>query len=207
MLTQLGSAGLELKPSKCVFFATKVSFLGHNLSEEGILPDPDNVAKILNWPVPQMVCDVRGILGLGSYYRLFMRNFSERVQPLVELTKKDKSFKWTEACQEALDDIKQALINPDIMAFPTDDGFFILNTDVSDETISAVLTQTQSGVEKVIAYGSQTLGKAEMNYCATDHELLAVRYFMEYYKHYLLGRHFRVWSDHEALKWLFSLKE
>ena len=77
-----------------------------------------------------------------------------RVQPLIELTKKDKPFKWTEACQEALDDIKQALISPDIMAFPTDDGFFILNTDASDETIGAVLTQTQSGVEKVIAYSS-----------------------------------------------------
>ena len=67
--------------------------------------------------------------------------------------------------------------------------------------------QIQSGVEKVIAYGSRTLCKAERNYCTTDPELLAVKYFMEYYKHYLLGRHFRVRSDHEALKWLFSLKE
>ena len=93
------------------------------------------------------------------------------------------------------------------MAFPTNDGQFILDSDASDETIGAVLMQIQSGVEKVIAYGSQTLGKAERNYCATDRELLAVKYFMEYYKQYLLGRHFRVHSDHEALKWLFSLKE
>ena len=198
---------LETEAKQVCVLHNKGVILGHNLSEEGILPDPDNVAKILNWPVPKIVCDVRGILGLGSYYHQFMRNFSERVQPLVELTKKDKPFKWTEACQEALDDIKQALISPDIMAFPADDGFFILNTDVSDKTISTLLTQTQSGVEKVIAYGSQTLGKAERNYCATDHELLAVKYFMEYYKHYLLGRYFRVWSGHEALKWPFSLKE
>ena len=175
--------------------------------KEGILPDPENVAKILNWPVPKTVHDVRGILGLGSYYRCFIRNFSERVQPLVNLTKKDKPFKWTEECQLAFEDIKQVLISPDIMAFPTDDGQFILDSDASDETIGAVLMQIQSGVEKVIAYGSQTLGKAERNYCATDRELLAVKYFMEYYKHYLLGQHFRVCSDHEALKWLFSLKE
>ena len=50
-----------------MFFVIKVSFLGHNLSKEGILPDPENVAKILNWPVPKTVHDVRGILGLGSY--------------------------------------------------------------------------------------------------------------------------------------------
>ena len=139
VLTHIGAAGLKLKPSKCVFFATKVSFLGHNLLKEGILPDPENVAKILNWPVPKTVCDVRGILGLGSYYRCFIRNFSERVQPLVNLTKKDKPFKWTEECQLAFEDIKQVLISPDIMAFPTDDGQFILDSDASDETIGAVL--------------------------------------------------------------------
>ena len=187
VLTRIGSAGLKLKPSKCVFFATKLSFLGHNLSKEGILPDPENVAKILNWPVPKTVQYVRGILGLGSYYCRFIRNFSERVQPLVNLTKKDKPFKWTEECQLAFEDIKQVLISPDIMAFPTDDGQLILDSDASDETIGAVLMQIQSRVEKVIAYGSQTLGKAERNYCATDRELLAVKYFMEYYKHYLLG--------------------
>ena len=109
------------------------------------------------------------------------------MQPLVNLTKKDKPFKWTEECQLAFEDIKQVLISPDVMAFPTDDGQFILDSDASDETIGAVLMQIQSGVEKVIAYGSQTLGKAERNYCATDRELLAVKYFMEYYKHYLLG--------------------
>ena len=129
------------------------------------------------------------------------------MQPLVNLTKKDKPFKWTEECQLAFEELKQVLISPAIMAFPTDDGQFILDSDASDETIGAVLMQIQSGVEKVIAYGSQTLSKPERNYCATDRELLAVKYFMEYYKHYLLGRHFRVRSDHEALKWLFSLKE
>ena len=72
VLTRIGSASLKLKPSKCVFFATKVSFLGHYLSKEGILPDPENVAKILNWPVPKTVRDVRGILGLGSYYCHFI---------------------------------------------------------------------------------------------------------------------------------------
>ena len=70
-----------------------------------------------------------------------------------------------------------------------------------------MLSQKQCNIEKVIAYGSQTLGKSERNYCATDWELLAIKYFMEYYKHYLLGCHFRVRSNHDTLKWLFSMKE
>ena len=116
-------------------------------------------------------------------------------------------FKWMEECQKAFDNIKHALISPDIMAFPPDNGKFIPNTDASDETIGAVLTQIQAGEEKVISYDSQMVGKSERNYCVTDQELLTVKYFMEYYKHYLLGQHFRVHSDHEALKWLLYLKE
>ena len=90
------------------------------------------------------------------------------MQPLVALTKNDKPFKWTKECQKDFENIKWALINPDIMAFPTDDGKFILNTNVSDDTIWTVLTQIQGGVEKVITYGSQTLGKSGSNYCVTD---------------------------------------
>ena len=105
------------------------------------------------------------------------------------------------------DNIKQALMSPDIMAFSIDDAFFILDTDVSDDKVGAVLPQVQDGVKKVIAYSSRTLGKSERNYCTTDMELLVVKYFIEYHKYYLFGRNFVVCSDHEALKWLFSLQE
>ena len=136
-----------------------------------------------------------------------MKDFSQRVQPLVALTKKNKQFKWSLECQAAFDDIKQALTRPDIMAFPTDHDLYIWDCDAAEDSIVCVLSQKPSNEEKVIAYGSQTLGKSERNYCATDRELLAVKYFMEYYKHYLLGCHFRVRSEHQALKWLFSMKE
>ena len=71
----------------------------------------------------------------------------------MALTKKEKPFKWTEQGQKAFDDIKQALISPKIMVFPSDDGKFILNTNASDETIGAVLTQIQAEVEIMIGYG------------------------------------------------------
>ena len=207
VLTRFGAAGLKLKPAKCLFFSDRVTFLGHVITREGILPDPDNLAKIANWPVPWNVREVRGIIGLGNYYRRFVKDYSKRVQPLVSLTKKNTPFKWTRECQEAFEDLKRALLGPDIMSFPTDDGLFILDTDASDETIGAVLSQVQLGREKVIAFGSRSLGKSERNYCATDRELLALKYFVQYYKHYLLGRKFVVRSDHESLKWLYSLKE
>ena len=69
-----------------------------------------------------------------------------------------------------------------------------------------MLSQIQNGQEKVIAYGSRPLSKSESNFCVTDKELLAIRYYVEYFRHYLLGRKFTVRSDHKALHWLFSMK-
>lgn len=67
--------------------------------------------------------------------------------------------------------------------------------------------QVQGGRKRVLAYGSRALNKAESNYCITEKELLAVRYFVEYFRQYLLGRRFRVRLDHQALTWLFKLKQ
>ncbi len=93
------------------------------------------------------------------------------------------------------------------MAHPRNDGLYILDTDASDTQIAGVLSQVQDGNERVVSYGSRTLNKAERNYCITDKELLAVRHFVEYYRQYLLGRQFLVRSDHQALTFLFRLKE
>ena len=167
VLTQIGAAGLKLKPSKCVFFAPKVPFLGHIVSQDRVSPDPHNITKIAKWPTPRNVREVDGILGIGNYYCRFVKDFSQKVQFLVALTKKNNQFKWSLECQAVFDYIKQALTRPDIMAFPTDDDLYILDCDAANDSIGCVLSQKQSN-EKVIAYGSQTLGKSERNYCATD---------------------------------------
>ena len=75
-----------------------------------------------------------------------MRNSSDRVKPLVALTKKDKPFDWTPECQAAFEDIKQALTTPGIMAFPIVDGHFILDTDASHDTGGTVLSQVHDGI-------------------------------------------------------------
>ena len=112
-----------------MLFSSKVFFLGCTLSEEEILSDPENVAKILNWPVPKTVHDMRGILGLASYSWCFIQNFSNSMWPPVAVTKKNKPFHWIKEHQKAFDDIKQALVNLDVIAFQTNDGEFILDTD------------------------------------------------------------------------------
>ena len=207
VLERIARAGLKLKPKKCHLFQEEVTFLGHVVSKRGVLPNPDNVVKMVNWPVPSTPTHVRSFLGMAQYYRRFVKNFSDVARPLTDLTKKGVTFKWTEACQTAFSTLKDTLLSPEVMAYPQNDGLFILDTDASLVAIGAVLSQVQKKVERVVAYGSRTLGKAERNYCTTDRELLAVKYFMEYYKHYLLGRRFLVRTDHQPLRYLHSLKE
>ena len=204
---RMRKANFKLKPEKCELLQSEVTFLGHIVSKDGVQPNVANVMKILEWPIPKNVTEVKQFLGLASYYRRMVKNFSLIAKPLNDLVKKDSTLKWDDKCQNAFDELKTKLTSSNIMAFPQESGQFILDTDASDFQIGSVLSQVQDGKEKVIAYASRTLNKSEKNYCVTDKELLAVRYFIEYFRHYLLGHHFLLRTDHQAIKWLFSLRE
>ena len=94
------------------------------------------------------------------------------------------------------------MTSPPILVMPDYVGEYIIDTDASDKSIGAVLSQRQGGVERVIAYASRSLDRRETNYCVTRRELLAVVHFLKYFKQYLLGRTFKVRTDHSALMWL-----
>ena len=93
-----------------------------------------------------------------------------------------------------------------MLAFPTVNGLFILDTDTSNTSLGAILSQVQGrgGGEKVIAFHSKSLSKNERNYCMTPKELLAVVVAVKTNHHYLCGRQFLIHTDHSALKWLLK---
>ena len=208
VLDRIKKAGLKLKASKSYLLQKEVIFLGHVVSGEGIKPSPTNVTKVVDWPTPKTAKQVKQFVAMASYYRRYVRNFASTARPMVDLTKKGKKFLWSEACENAFNSLKRALISADVMGYPLNEaGEFILDVDASDLGIGAVLHQVQGGKETVLAYASRSLNKAEANYCITEKELLAARYFIEYFRQYLLGRRFLVRSDHQSLVWLFQLKE
>jgi len=139
---------------------------------------------------------------LCQYYRRFVPNFSETAKPLHDLTKKGTQFQWTDDCQRAFDNLKAALSGATVLALPHDEGEFILDCDASDLAIGAVLSQVQDGEERPICYASQLYNKHERNYNVTRKELLAVVTFVRKFRLYLLGRPFRIRTDHAALQWL-----
>ena len=98
------------------------------------------------------------------------------------------------------------LVTAPILAHPDFTKPFILDTDASNHAIGAVLSQKIGDKERVIAYASRTLSKSERKYCVTRKELLALVYFVKYFRHYLYGRKFTARTDHGSLRWLMNFK-
>ena len=203
---RLQMANLKLSPKKCVLFREEVAYLGHIVSKDGIAPDPGKIDAVQRWPQPQNLTAVRSFLGLCSYYRRFIPNFSSIAKCLSQLTEKDKPFIWTTECEKAFQLLKTELTQAPILAYPNPEGQLILDTDASQFGIGAVLSQMQDDQERVLAYYSRTLTKPERRYCVTRKELLAVVQAMKHFHHYLYGTQLLVRTDHNALRWLMDFK-
>ena len=186
VLQRLHDAGLKLSPKRCILLQQSVPFLGHVVSDHVVPTDPKKIEAVRTWPSPQAVEDVKSFLGLCSYYRRFVRGFADIARPLYRLTKGQREFRWTSECEDAFRRLKALLTTAPILAFPTVDGLFVLDTDASNTGLGAVLSQVQGGggEEKVIAFHSKSLSKSERNYCMTRKELLAVIVAVKIYHHY-----------------------
>jgi len=131
VLQRLEDANLKLKPSKCCLMQTRVTFLGHIVSGEGLATDPEKIHLLKDWPTPTTLRHVRGFLGLTGYYRKFIKDYAKIATPLTSLMKKDHRFVWTADCQAAFDTLKEALLSPPVLTLPNDVDTFILDTDAA----------------------------------------------------------------------------
>ena len=157
--------------------------------------------------MPRNPRNIREFLGLVGYYRKFIAEFARRTKPLSDLLKQGREFHWGSDQQRSFDDMKDALSHAPILQFPDFEQPFVLTTDASDYAIGAVLSQGKLGHDLPVAYASRLLTKAERNYSATERECLAVVEYVRHFRHYLYGQNFIVVTDHQALRWLHSVKD
>ena len=203
---RLRHAKLKLGAPKCTFAAKEVSYLGHRVTEEGLLPDPSLLAAIRDIPPPKTATEVRSFLGLAGYYRQYVKGFAAIAAPLHALTRKDALFHWSEDCQAAFDQLKARLTTSPITAFPDFSQAFRLYTDASTAGLGAILAQVREGKERIICCASRALNKAEKSYPATKLECLAIVWAVAKFRPYLMAIPFEVFTDHYALQWLKTMR-
>jgi hypothetical protein len=127
-----------------------VSFLGHVISPEGIVVNPSKVRDVLDWKPPKSVHQVRSFLGLVSYYRMFILNFSKISKPITKLLKKDTKYVWSKDCDEAFQILKKLLTTSPVLAQPNIAKPFDVYCNASGTSLECVLMQEG----RVISYSS-----------------------------------------------------
>ncbi|UYV60625.1 hypothetical protein LAZ67_1001700, partial [Cordylochernes scorpioides] len=200
-------SNLRLNGKKCRFGFEEIEILGHVTSKHGIKPADHNVKAIRDFPRPSKTKEIQSFIGLCSYYRKFIKNFSRIADPLFKLTRKDSPFIWSESQEEAFITLKSLLTNPPILSHFDPEAPTQIHTDASNIGLGATLVQTINGQEKVISYISRSLSKPERNYSTTEKECLALVWSMSKLRPYLYGRRFKVMTDHHALCWLRNLRD
>ncbi|KAK3509395.1 hypothetical protein QTP70_033160 [Hemibagrus guttatus] len=211
VLSRLQQNHLYVKPEKCEFHWTTITFLGYVISRQGVEMDLTKVQAITDWPNPTTVKELQWFLGFANFYQRFIRNYRSVAGPLNSLLRgKPRRLAWTDQAQSAFLQLKDSFTTALILRHPDPDLPFVVEVDASSSGIGAVLSQ-QHGVPGKLhpcAFVSRKLMAAEANYDIGYRELLSVKAALEEWQHWLAGAHhpFLVLTDHRNLEYLHSAK-
>ncbi|CEP14621.1 hypothetical protein [Parasitella parasitica] len=208
ILARFREVKLTLNSNKCHLFQHDIDLLGFNISKEGIKPLTEKVKKITEFPRLENQTGVRAFVNLCGFYRSHINCFTEIVEPLLKLLKKDILFSWTSDCEQAFNHLKAAIVDAATLSFPDRDKTFFLFCDASNVGIGSTLSQKNDKGEFVpVCFYSRKLQAAEVNYPTVEKELLCVVNSVAKFRKYLLDRHFVIYTDNAATAHLFSKQE
>jgi hypothetical protein len=200
VLQRLWDHHMYAKFSKCDFCLREIKFLGHTISQDGIAVDPEKVQEVMDWKSPTTVRQIRSFLGLVGYYRRFIPDFSRIAKPMAELLKKVVKFDWGQKCEDVFHTLRRHLTTAPVLAQPDNTKSFDVYCDASGTGLGCVLMQDN----RVIAYASRALRPHEQNYPTHDLELASVVHALKIWRHYLMGPHCNIYTDHNSLKYIFT---
>lgn len=194
--------GLTLKLTKCRFFDTTVSYLGYDISSEGVQPGEAKVLAVQEFPKPQNIHEIRQFLGLTGYFRKFIQGYGEIARPLTSLLKKEAVWQWSDTEDRAFSLLKQRLVARPLLALYDPTLETELHTDASSLGIGGILLQWQRDIRvlKPVAYYSRQTTPEERHLHSYELETLAVVCALKKFRVYLLGLHFKVFTDCAALR-------
>ena len=173
-LKRIQAAGITLNESKCCFYQSCVSFLGHIIDKHGISPDPKKTVAILKMTPPSSVAELRRFMGMVNQMSKLSPNIAHISKPLWELLSSKTSWIWTTTQEEAFTKLKEEISSPRVLTLYDVEAKTKVSADASSHGIGAVLMQQQQGLWRTVAFASRALNEAETRYAQIEKEALAL---------------------------------
>lgn len=208
LFQKLSDYGITINFSKCQFGRNEIPFLGFLVSDQGITPLPERVRAINEYPLPTTVQQLRRFLGMINFYRRSLPQSADTQATLHNLTKSSKNsvISWTGETETAFLKLKSDLANATLLAHPSSSLPVVLMVDASESAMGGVLQQIQNATYQPLAFFSKKLSSAQSKYSTYDRELLAAYTAIKYFRYFLEGRNFIVFTDHKPLTYAFHQK-
>lgn len=199
---------MELRLDKCRFLQTKLDYLGYTITNEGIRPTDQGIKAIRKFPIPRNIRAVQSFLGLCSYFRKFVENFSVIAKSLYDLTKKNVNFQFGETERQAFEALVNRLTDAPILSLYSPRDETELHCDASSVGFGAILLQKKADRKlHPVFYFSKRTTETESKYHSFELETLAIIYALRRFRTYLLGLKFKIITDCQALSLTLNKKE
>ena len=205
--------GLLVNPEKTYLFADEVEYLGYIFNQIGVIPRPEYIQKVLQFHEPTNKKEVQQYLAVLNYISRFLPCLAQYTSVINKLTHKNQTFKWTDKHQKAFNAIQNLVQKVPLLAHPTDEGEFLVQTDASKYAMAAVLYQRQFNKQtnkhdwKIIEFYSKQFDKHLEDHPIMIKECLAITYALNHWQHFLLRKKFFVDTDHRNLLSLYDSDE
>ena len=205
VLERLDSYGVVLNPDKCVFGVSRIQFLGHDVSINGIAPLDHRVTAIREFPRPETERQLQRFVGMVAYYHRFLPGAADLLSPLHGLItrraakRSTRPVVWTDSAVAAFEAVKAKLADAARLSHPVPDAPLSIQVDASDSGVGGVLQQHVGGEWVPLSFFSKTLKPAETRYSTFGRELLACYLAIRHFRHSVEGRKLILFTDHRPL--------
>ncbi|UYV75399.1 K02A2.6-like [Cordylochernes scorpioides] len=177
------------------------------IDHKGIHPSEEKLRAIKDARPPSNKRKLMSFLGLLNYYERFLNNKATVAEPLHRLLDSNSPLKWNKEHQRSFAEVKNLISSKSVLAHFNEDLPILVNCDASEYGVGAILSQIDHGVERPVVFASRTLNKTERRYAVIDKEALAVIFGVSEFSQYLLGRKFKILTDHKPLVGIFNPKK